>query len=239
MGTPRPWIVTRHDPIEKLDVNLWAVHGDVPGFPTAAGFDRRMQIVKLSDGSLVFHNAVPLDEAALAEVRAWGRPSILIVPHHLHAIDAHAFQEKLGLRVFTARPVVEKVRPIVEVDGTLEELPDDPVLRREPLQGTKFGETAFVVQSGSRASLILCDAIMNSRPGKGLFSVVMRLLGFAGAEPRVALGYRLRAVSDKAALKRDLLRLAETPNLVRLVPSHGEIVSQDAAGALRRAAERA
>jgi hypothetical protein len=41
------------------------------------------------------------------------------------------------------------------------------------------------------------------------------------------------------ALKRDLLRLAETPNLVRLVPSHGEIVEQDAAGALRRAAERA
>ena len=238
MTTARRWIVTRHDPIEKLEPNLWAVNGDVPGFPTAARFQRRMQIVKLEDGRLVFHNAVPLEEPALAEVRSWGRPAILIVPHHLHAMDANAFRDKLGLRVYTASPVVEKVRAIVEVDGTLEELPSDAVLRREPLQGTKFAEAAYVVQSGTHASLILCDAIMNSRPGKGLFAVVMRLLGFAGMEPRVSLGYKLRAVSDKGALKRDLLRLAETPNLVRLVPSHGEIVSQDPGGAIRRAAER-
>jgi hypothetical protein len=239
MAKPRPWIVTRHDPIEKLDVNLWAVNGDVPGFPTSARFERRMQIVKLSEGSLVFHNAIPLDDAALAQVRAWGRPAILIVPHHLHAMDAHAFREKLDLRVFTSRVTVEKVRAILGVDGTLEELPADPALRCEPLGGTKFGEAAYVVHSGTRASLILCDAIMNSRPGEGVPAVVFRLLGFAGAEPRVAFGYRLRAVSDKAALKRDLLRLAETPNLVRLVPSHGEIVTEDAAGVLRRAAQRA
>ena len=239
MARPRPWIVTRHDPIEKLDVNLWAVNGDVPGFPTAVRFERRMQIVKLSDGRLVFHNAIPLDDAPLAEVQAWGRPAILIVPHHLHAMDAHAFREKLGVRVFTSRKTVEKVRAIVEVDGTLEELPADPALRPEVLAGTKFGEAAYVVQSGPRASLILCDAIMNSRPGKGAPAVMFRLLGFAGAEPRVARGYKLRAVSDKAALKRDLLRLADIPNLVRLVPSHGEIVTRDPAGALRRAAQRA
>ena len=239
MANPRPWIVTRHDPIQKLDENLWAVNGDVPGYPTSARFERRMQIVKLSDGRLIFHNAIPIDEAALAEVRAWGRPAILIVPHQLHAMDAYGFRDKLGLRVFTSRQAVEKVRAIVEVDGTLEELPADAALRREPLGGTKFGEAAYVVQSGPRASLILCDAIMNSRPGKGVLALVFRLLGFAGAEPRVALGYKLRAVSDKAALKRDLLRIADTPNLVRLVPSHGEIVTQDAAGALRRAAQRA
>jgi hypothetical protein len=143
------------------------------------------------------------------------------------------------LRVYTSATVVEKVRPIVEIDGTLEELPSDPMLRREPLQGTRFGECAYVVTSGPHASLILCDAIMNSRPGKGGMAIVMRLLGFAGREPRVSLGYKLRAVSDKRALKRDLLRLADAPNLVRLVPSHGEIVSHDAPGALRRAANRA
>jgi hypothetical protein len=239
MAKPRPWIVTQHDPIEKLDVNLWAVNGDVPGFPTSARFERRMHIVKLSDGRLLFHNAIPLEEAALTEVRAWGRPAVLIVPHHLHAIDARAFREKLGLRVFTSRQAVEKVRAILDVDGTLEDLPADPALRREPLGGTKFGEAAYVVQSGDRASLILCDAIFNSRPGKGVFALMFRLLGFAGAEPRVGFGYKVRAVSDKAALKRDLLRLADTPNLVRLVPSHGEIVTQDPAGALRRAAQRA
>ena len=43
---PRPWKVTRHDPIEKIDENLWAVNGDVPGYPPAARFQRRMQIVE-------------------------------------------------------------------------------------------------------------------------------------------------------------------------------------------------
>lgn len=238
MATPRPWIVTRHDPIEKIDDNLWAVNGDVPGFPPAARFPRRMQIVKLSDGRLVFHNAVPLDDAALAEVRAWGKPAILIVPHHLHAMDAHAFQAKLALSAFTAKVAAEQVKAIVDVDGTLEDLPKDPALRVEPLAGTRFGEAAYVVQSGPRRSLIFCDAIMNARHGGGFAGLVFRLLGFTGSEPRVAFGYKLRAVSDKAALRRDLLRLADTPGLARVVPSHGEIISNDPAGALRRAAER-
>ncbi|HYV65273.1 MAG TPA: hypothetical protein VE964_03460, partial [Myxococcales bacterium] len=109
---PRPWTVTRHDPIEKIDENLWGVNGDVPGFPPAARFHRRMHIVKLSDGRLVFHNAVPIGDAALAEIKAWGKPAILIVPHHLHAMDAHGFQAKLALQVFTAAVSVEKVRGI-------------------------------------------------------------------------------------------------------------------------------
>ncbi len=236
---PRPWTVTRHDPIEKIDENLWTVNGDVPGFPPAARFHRRMHIVKLSDGRLVFHNAVPLGDAALAEVMAWGKPSLLIVPHHLHAMDAYGFQARLGLPVFTSRAVVEKVHAIVEVDGTLEELPKDPALRCEPLAGTKFGEAAYVVRSGPRASLIVCDAIVNARPGGGFAGLVFRLLGFTGPEPKMAGAYKLRAVSDKAALKRDLLRLADTPGLVRMVPSHGEIVVRDPVGAIRRAAERA
>ena len=236
---PRPWKVTRHDPIEKIDENLWGVNGDVPGFPPAARFHRRMQIVRLSDGRLVFHNAVPVGDAALAEIMAWGKPSFLIVPHHLHSMDAYGFQAKLGLPVFTSSPSVEKVRKIVKVDGTLDELPKDPALRCEPLAGTKFGEAAYVVQTGQRASLILCDAIMNARPGAGFAGFMFRLFGVCGQEPKMAGGYKLRAVSDKGALKRDLLRLADTPGLVRLVPSHGEIVTQDAAGAIRRAARRA
>jgi len=236
---PRPWKVTRHDPIEKIDENLWGVNGDVPGCPPSARFHRRMQIVRLSDGRLAFHNAVPVGDAALAEIMAWGRPSILIVPHHLHTMDAYGFQAKLGLSVFTASPSVERVRKIVKVDGTLDELPKDPALRCEPLAGTKFGEAAYVVRTGPRASLILCDAIMNGRPGTGFAGFMFRLFGVAGQEPKMAGGYKLRAVSDKAALKRDLLRLADTPGLVRLVPSHGEIVTQDPVGALRRAAERA
>jgi hypothetical protein len=234
--SPRPWTVTAHAPLETIDDNLWGVVSAVPGFPKGTGMDRRMTIVRLGDGRLVFHNAVPLDDATLAKLSAWGKPSILIVPLHLHAIDAHAFRDKLGLRVFTSKTVVDKVAAIVPVDGTLEELPGDDTLRCEPLMGTKFGEAAWVVKSGPRASLLMCDALQNSRPGNGFGGFMFKLMGFTGSEPKSPAAYKLRAVGDKARLKRELLRLADTPGLVRVVPSHGDIIDADAAAAVRKAA---
>src|SRR3954468_10945622 len=150
--TSRPYIVTRHDPIERLDENLWAVNGDVPGFPPGTGMDRRMSIVRLRDGRLVFHNAVPLNDSDLAEVTSWGTPAALIVPIHLHAIDAAAFRERLGLPVFTSRIALERVRAIVAVDGTLEDVALDDSMQCVPLAGTRFGEAAWVVRSGPRSS---------------------------------------------------------------------------------------
>ncbi len=230
---PRPWTVVPHSPVEEIDDNLWGVTSDVPGFPQGCGMNRRMCIVRLGDGRLVFHNAVPLDEPTLAKVAAWGQPSILIVPMHLHALDAHAFRVRLGVRVFTARAVVDRVRAILPVDGTLDELPADAALRCAPLAGTKFGEAAWIVHSGARASVLFCDAFHNSRPGRGVNGFLFKLMGFTGPAPTVPPLYQRRAVADGAALARDLLRLADTPGLARLVPSHGEIVDADAAAVLR------
>jgi len=238
MPTPRPWIVTPHGPIEEIDENLWGVVSPVPAFPKGTGMDRRMSIVKLSDGRLVFHNAVPLDDATLAKVAAWGKPAILIVPMHLHAMDARAFREKLGVVVYTSKATVDKVREIVEVAGTLEDMPADPALRCEPLAGTRFGEAAWVVQSGPRAGLLFCDAIHNSRPGTGFNAFMFKIMGFTGPDVRTPPFFKLRAVTDKPALKRDILRLADTPGLAHIVPSHGHVVSAEPASVLRAAANK-
>jgi hypothetical protein len=235
---PRPWIVSPHAPIEVIDENLWGVVSEVPDFPRGVGMDRRMTIVRLGDGRLVFHNAVPLDEPALRRVSAWGKPAILIVPLHLHAIDARAFRDKLGLQVFTSRTVVDKVRSLLPVDGVLEDLPVDDTLQCRPLEGTRFGEAAYVVRSGPRASLLFCDAVQNSRPGTGFNGFMFKLMGFTGPDVRTPPFFKLRAVRDKAALRRSVLALADTPGLIRIVPSHGFIVGDDPAGALRRAVER-
>src|SRR5437660_3062688 len=119
---PRPWIVTPHDTINKLDDNLWTVESPVPGVPIR----RRMCIIKRSDGQLVFHNAVPLDDAALAEVTAWGKPAFLVIPHNQHGIDAHAFMHKLGLKMYGPKADAAKMRARWELAGTLDELPADP-----------------------------------------------------------------------------------------------------------------
>src|SRR5258708_6737800 len=142
---PRPWIVTRHDPIQKLDDNLWVVEGDVPGIP----FRRRMSIVKRSDGTLLFFNAMPLEDTAMAEVKAWGKPSVLVVPHDQHMIDARSFAERLGLKVYGPKACEAKTSARTEMSGTYDALPSDAALHIEPVAGVKNGEPALFVTRGS------------------------------------------------------------------------------------------
>lgn len=226
--SPRPWIVTRHDPIQKLEENLWTVAGDVPGVP----IQRRMSIVKLSNGELLFFNAVPLSDEVLEEVRAWGRPSMLLVPHDSHMIDAHAFRSKLSLKLFGPKERRDQIAARVELAGPLEAIPADPVVSVEALPGTKLGEPVISVRSGGRVSLLFGDAIQNTP--KSSLGLPFRLMGFGGG-PKVVPVFKMMFVKDKRGLGAKLGELADTPGLVRLVPSHGDLVTRDAAVALRAA----
>jgi hypothetical protein len=230
--SPRPWTVTRHDPIEKLEENLWAVQGDVPGIP----FKRRMFIVKLADGRLLFGGAaVPLEDAALAEVTAWGRPTALVVPHDQHMIDAAAFAQKLGLRIYGPRVREAQMRQRAELAGMLEDTPADATLRIVPVAGTKNGEPAMPVTSagGQRVSLLISDAIQNN--SKASLGLLPRLCGFAGG-PKVPPIFKMVFLKDKAALKNQLNEWADLPGLARVVPCHGDIVAAGAGAALKAAA---
>jgi hypothetical protein len=226
---PRPWIVSGHKPIEKVDDNLWLIEGPVPGLP----FPRRMSIVRRADGTLLFFNAIPLEDSALAEVKAWGKPAVLVVPHDQHMIDARAFAEKLGLQVYGPRACEPKLRQRADLAGTLEDLPADPSVRIEPVAGVKNGEPALFVSSGGRVSLLVSDVIMNNR--KETIGFFPRLVGFAGGI-KVPPVFRMMFLKDRPALKAQLERWAATPGLARLVPCHGDVVASGAPEAIRTAA---
>jgi hypothetical protein len=224
----RPWIVSPHGPIVKHEPNLWTVEGRVPGAPIT----RRMSMVRRRDGSLVFYHPVPLAEPALAEVLAWGRPAEVVVAHAAHGLDANPFARKLGVKIFGPRADEARMRTRFDLAGFLEDLPKDPDVDFESVAGSKFGEPVERVRSGERVSLVFSDAIQAHGQTQAL---PFRLLGFKGG-PRVIPLFRLLFTRDRAELKAYLARLAETPGLVRLIPCHGFIEEQDAAGALRRAA---
>jgi hypothetical protein len=227
--SPRPWIVTKHDPIEKLEDNLWTVAGGVPGLP----FRRRMSIIRRSDGTLLFFNAIPLDDTALAEVKAWGKPAVLVVPHDQHMIDARPFAEKLGLKVYGPKECEPKIRARADVSGTLEDIPSDPSIRIEPVAGVKNGEPALVVSSsGGRTNLLVSDVIMNNK--KDQVGFLPRMMGFAGPAKIVPV-FRMMFLKDKKSLKTQLNRWADLPGLTRVVPCHGDLVSTAAPDALRTA----
>jgi hypothetical protein len=233
MKSPRPWIVTRHDPIRELESNLWAVQSDVPGLP---GLTRWMHIIKLSDGRLAFHNAVPVDDASLAKIRAFGTPAFLFVAHHLHALDANAFREKLNLKAYCPKECEAKCSEILPVEGTFDQLPKDAAIEVVKLNGVSTGECAFVVKSGARATLVLSDAIMNMPRASGFRGFIFNAIGFTGDAPKVTPPYRIRVVRDRKGLRGDLEKLADTPGLSRLFPTHGPFVETDVPNAVRRAA---
>jgi hypothetical protein len=229
---PRPWIVTRHDPIEKVEDNLWTVEGDVPGVP----IKRRMFIVRRSDGTLLFFGcAIPLEEALLAEIAAWGRPSILVVTHDQHMIDARPFAEKLELRLYGPKQCEAKIRQRAEMAGVLEDVPKDAAVEIVPVSGAKTGEPAAIVRSagGQRVTLLFSDAIQNN--AKESIGLIPRLCGFGGG-PKVVPLFKMLFTKDKAALRRQVSEWADLPGLARLMFCHGNAVAEGAAAALRSAA---
>src|SRR4051812_18623689 len=113
-NTPRPWTVLPHQPLEKVEDNLWMVDSSLP----RGGMNRRMAIIRLGDGSLVFHNGIPLDDASMKQLEAFGKPAILLVPNGFHRLDVHAFKARYpGLRALCPAPLHAKVSEKVQVDG--------------------------------------------------------------------------------------------------------------------------
>jgi len=192
-----------------------------------------MSIVRRGDGGLLFFNAVPVDDETLARIRSLGTPEILVVPQRLHMLDAHAFRERLGVRVYAPRAARAAVSERVAVDGAFEDIPADPAVSVVEVAGFRTCEGLAVVRSGGRVSLVVADAVLNVRNLPGLAGLLFRLLGMTGDRPKLPTPVRLRVLRDPRALQTQLEELARTPGLVRIVPTHGSIVDRDPAGVLR------
>ena len=116
---PKPyttWTVLPHRPLEKLEPNLWRVEGDLPG----GNGTRVMTIDKLATGGLVVHNAVALEAEQMAEIDAFGKVEVLLVPNGFHRLDARVFKDRYpDARVLCPGSARKKVAQIVTVDGKI------------------------------------------------------------------------------------------------------------------------
>jgi hypothetical protein len=141
---------------------------------------------------LRFFNAIPLEDALLEEVRSWGRPSMLVVPHHQYTIDAHAFREKLGLELYGPAECEKEIRTRAELAGTLEAIKSDGDVTVMSVAGVKLGEPAIIVRSGgNHVSLLFGDAIQNT--AKESLKLPFRLMGFGGG-PKVVPVFKMMFV---------------------------------------------
>jgi hypothetical protein len=228
------WTVLPHGPIEKLAENIWWVQGSLRGMT----LKRVMTIVRLSDGRLVIHTAIALDDSAMKEIEAWGTPAFLVVPNGGHRLDAPAYKKRYpALRVVAPKGSRARIEEVVPVDLTYEEFPPDQSVRFETLHGIEDTEGAMIVRSADGVTVVLNDSVYNmDRKRDPLGFLVTTVLGSAPG-PRVSRLAKLLYVKDKEALRSDLERLAGTPDLRRLVVAHEKVASgPSAAAALRQAA---
>jgi hypothetical protein len=227
------WTASGHRPIEKLSSRVWRVEGDLPNMP----LKRVMTIVRRSDGRLIVHSAIALEEGAMKEIEAWGPISFVLVPNGYHRLDAPAFHARYpDARVLCppgSRALVAEVVPEV---GLYAELPPDPAVSIGILDGVGEAEGFLRVEDESGVTLILNDAVFNMPHQPGVSGFVLRHFTASTGGPRVSRVARFFVVKDKAAFAAHLRRLADTPGLRRVVVSHHETIEERPADALRAAA---
>lgn len=228
---PRPWTVLPHDPIEKLQPNLWSVESALPNNPIR----RRMGIARFGNGQLLFLNAVPLDEPSMKEIESWGRPAFVLAGNGFHRLDLAPYRARYrDIQVLAHPAAARRVGEITPVDGWIELLPKEEGVRVENLAGG--GEGVCIASSGGRATLAFPgDLLANQKPIRGFGGVLARVFGFVG-DLRVPWLMKWIGVKDKRALREHLIKLADTPGLQRVFTCHGPVISVDPAGALRKAA---
>jgi len=221
------WTVLPHKPIEKYAPNLWRVSGMMNG-----KVQRQMVMAKLDDGRVVIHNAIALEDAEMAELEAWGEPSVIFVPNGFHRQDAFIWKQRYPkAKVLAPAAAKKRVAKAVPVDGAIEDAPNDAHVRILPLAGMP-AEGLLEVTSDSGVTLTFCDGVMNMRKLGGPMGF------FLGPTGQVATPRAMRwfFVKDKAAFAQQLEQLAATPRLERLCFGHGNPVTEDPAGELRKVA---
>ncbi len=206
--------------------NVWTVDDLIPGIN---GVNRRMTVIRRSDGTLLFYNAIPLPEDTLAALRALGAPGALVVPNQFHALDAAAFAQKLNVPAFMPGVAVEALASRL-AGRDIAELPADG-LRVFTIDGFKTKEAVLVFGK----TLVVADLVTNVPHGRGLRALPLRLMGFSGPEPRLPPPVLFRVGVDRALIRARLEELAGL-GLEMIIPSHGDVFTGDVATALRRVA---
>ena len=227
------WKVLPHRPIEVVADNLWRVEGKLENMP----LKRVMTIARRSDGQLVVHNAVALDEESMAKIEAWGPVAWLVVPNGFHRLDARIFKDRYPqARVLCPAGATKKVAEVVAVDGNYADFPVDPAVAFETLDGVGEQEGVMIVRSPDGVTLVFNDAVFNMPDVKGFTGWILRNITQSTGGPRISRIVKLFVVKDRRRFREHLLRLADTPALRRMIVSHDRMVRDDAAAALRAAA---
>ncbi|RUW54346.1 hypothetical protein EOA32_06085 [Mesorhizobium sp. M1A.F.Ca.ET.072.01.1.1] len=230
----KEWKVLPHGRLSPVDDDILTVTGDIP--MPVGNLKRRMTVVRLRDGRLVIFSAIALDDEQMRAIEAFGEPAFLIVPNDHHRLDAKPWKDRYPtLQVIAPAGARNSVEKAVHVDAARGDF-GDPDVKLVTVPGTRDREAALQIDGPNGTTLVLNDIVGNIRGASGFAGWALRMMGFAGDEPRIPWPVKLTMVGDKAALAAQLRRWADLPALKRILVSHGSVITDDPQGALRKLA---
>jgi hypothetical protein len=216
---------------EAVAPALWEVTGTL-SFP----LPRKMVIHRLADGTLLLQNVVAMDESGMRALEAIGQPSIMVVAHTMHTMDAPFYAKRFpGMKVVTTKDIAAKLEGKVKVDATPDEALPGLGIHPHKVSGMKYDEIVLDVPTGDAdetRALLFTDVVGCGKPS----GLMMRLLGPPGGRgvPRIV---KFRQLAEKASTSRFLREIASTPRLRLVLGAHSDVVTSDAAAFLREAAD--
>ncbi len=162
----------------------------------------------------------------------------LIVPNRGHRLDLHAWVARYPDAKVIAPPEGEAaVREAAPVTAT-HDIINDPAIHFELVPGMKADEFALTVTHRDGVTLILNDILAHVRHPEGVGAQIMaRLFGFGVDRPRTSRFVRRMYVRDNEAVADKFRAWASIPSLRRIIVSHGDVITENPAAALKRAAD--
>jgi hypothetical protein len=197
----------------------------------------RTTVMRLSDGKVLVHSPLAIDDARAKAIEAIGEVSYLVAPSCIHFLFLKAAMDRWPkARVFGA-PGLEKKKGMGAVsferlpaEGAPDAFGGDLVVRR--VEGFPYiGEHVFL--HPKTRTLVCTDLVFNVHEARGLGApIFLRLVG-AWKELAQSRVWRLLA-RERAAASRSVADVLAW-DFDRIVMGHGSVVEKDGRAQLARA----
>lgn len=218
-----------YQPPRALAANLWQVEGSLP-FP----LPRNMTIYRTPAGELVLYSVIAMHEEGMRALEALGRPTVLVIAHDRHHMDALFYKTRYPSLRVVAPP---DARPIdgLAYEAGLEVLAEYGI-KAYVLPGNTYHDVVLELPLADGTALCVCESLGQSENLSGILALLLRVIGPPGGGFGVARAVKWREIRDRDALAMWLR--VHAPQTKMVLTGHGPPLLHDVQQKLEHAAAR-